>query len=91
MNLVRTSTELEHIKKYKPIRLKNAKTEMKIPWRDSTAKIEDSLRNLCDKLKLTNIHIIGVPEGEEREYGAKNIFKELMVKKFPNPAKEIDN
>ena len=46
MNLVRTSTELEHRKKYKPIRLKNAKTEMKIPWRDSIAKIEDSLRNL---------------------------------------------
>ena len=47
---------------------------------------ERSLKDFC-----TNIHIIGVPEGEEREYGAKNIFKELMVKKFPNPAKEIDN
>ena len=64
---------------------------MKIPWRDSIAKIEDSLRNLWDKLKLTNIHIIGVPEGEEREYGAKNIVKEIIAKKFPNPAKEIDN
>ena len=28
---------------------------------------EDSLRDLWDNLKCTNIHIIGVPEGEERE------------------------
>ena len=28
---------------------------------------EDSLRDLWDNIKHTNIHIIGVPEGEERE------------------------
>ena len=28
---------------------------------------EDSLRDLWDTIKRTNIHIIGVPEGEERE------------------------
>ena len=28
---------------------------------------EDNLRDLWDKSKLTNIHVIGVPEGEERE------------------------
>ena len=28
---------------------------------------EDSLRDLWDNSKCTNIHIIGVPEGEERE------------------------
>ena len=28
---------------------------------------EDSLRDLWDNIKRTNIHIIGVPEGEERE------------------------
>ena len=27
----------------------------------------DSLRDLWDNIKCTNIHIIGVPEGEERE------------------------
>ena len=27
---------------------------------------EDSLRDLWDNITLTNIHIIGVPEGEER-------------------------
>ena len=27
---------------------------------------EDSLRDLWDRMKCTNIHIIGFPEGEER-------------------------
>ena len=28
---------------------------------------EDSLRGLWDNINCTNIHIVGVPEGEERE------------------------
>ena len=28
---------------------------------------EDSLRGLWDNINCTNIHIIGVPEGEERK------------------------
>ena len=28
---------------------------------------EESLRDLWDRMKCTNIHIIGVPEGEERK------------------------
>ena len=28
---------------------------------------EDSLRDLWENIKRTNIHLIGVPEGEERE------------------------
>ena len=35
---------------------------------------EESLRGLWDKSKLTNIHVIGVPEGEEREKGPEKIF-----------------
>ena len=31
---------------------------------------DDRFRELSDLLKLNNIHIIGVPEGEEREKGA---------------------
>ena len=34
---------------------------------------EDSLRDCRDNIKHTNIHIIGVPEGEER----KNLRKHL--------------
>ena len=49
---------------------------------------EDSLRDLWDNIKH-NIHIIGVPEGEEREKGPEKIFEEIIVKNFPNMGKEI--
>ena len=50
---------------------------------------EDSLGDLWDNNKHTNIRIIGVPEGEEREKGPKKIFEEIIVKNFPNMGKEI--
>ena len=50
---------------------------------------EDSLRDLWDSIKCTNIHVIGVPEGEEREKGPEKIFKEIIVENFPNMGKEI--
>ena len=50
---------------------------------------EDSLRDLCDNIKCTSICIIGVPAGEEREKGPEKIFKEIIVKNFPNMGKEI--
>ena len=50
---------------------------------------EDTLRVLWDNIKRNNIHIIGVPEGEEREKGPENIFEEIMVKNFPSMGKEI--
>ena len=34
-------------------------------------KNEDTLTDLQDNIKHTNIHIIGVPEGEDREKGPK--------------------
>ena len=40
---------------------------------------ENSLRDLWDNIKRTNFHIIGVPEGEEREKGPKKIFEEIIV------------
>ena len=49
---------------------------------------EESLRELWDNIKCTNIHIIGVPEGEEREKGTENIFQEIIAKCFPNMGKE---
>ena len=40
---------------------------------------EDSLRDLWDNIKRSNICIIGVPEGEEREKGPKKIFEVIIV------------
>ena len=50
---------------------------------------EDSLRDFWDNIKCNNIHIIGVPEGEEREKGPEKIFEEIIVENFPNMGKEI--
>ena len=38
---------------------------------------EDSLRDLWDKIKCTNICLIGVPEGEERERNLRKYLKRL--------------
>ena len=50
---------------------------------------EDSLRELWDNIKCTNICIIGVSEGKEREKGPEKIVEEIIVENFPNMGKEI--
>jgi len=52
-------------------------------------RAEDSLRDLWDYIKHTNIWIIGVPEEEEKKKGYENIFEEIIVENFPNMEKEI--
>ena len=49
---------------------------------------EESLRELWDNVKCSNIHIIGVPEGEEREKETEKIFQEIIAENFPNMGKE---
>ena len=44
---------------------------------------EYRLRDLWDNIKCTNIHIIGVPEGEERNKRPEKIFEELIAENFP--------
>ena len=52
-------------------------------------RTEDSLRDLWDSIKCTNIQIIGVPEGEEKKKGYEKIFEEIIVESSPNMEKEI--
>ena len=54
-------------------------------------RIEDSLRDLWDKFKCTNIQIIRTPEEEEKKKGTEKIFEEIIVENFPNMGKEIVN
>ena len=54
-------------------------------------RTEDSLRDLGDNIKCTNIRIIRVPEEEEKKKGYENIFEEIIVENFPNMEKEIVN
>ena len=41
-------------------------------------------------MKHNNIHIMGIPEGEESEQRIKNLFEEIMTEKFPNLVNEKD-
>ena len=49
---------------------------------------EENFRELWDNIKCTNFHIIGVPEGEEREKGTEKIVQEIIAKNFPNMGKK---
>ena len=52
---------------------------------------KDSLRDLWDNIKCTNIHIRGIPEGKEREKRPEKIFEEIIADSFPVMGKEIVN
>ena len=54
-------------------------------------RTEDSLRDLWDNIKCTDIWIIGVSEEEEKNKGFEKTFEEIIVENFPNMGKEIVN
>ena len=53
-------------------------------------KNEETLTNLWNNLKHSNIWIIGVPEGEEKQQEVENLFEQITKENFPNLVKEID-
>ena len=53
-------------------------------------RTEDSLRDLWENIRCTNIWIIGVPE-EEKKKGYEKIFEEIIVENSSNMKKEIVN
>ena len=57
----------------------------------SMQRTEDSLRDLWDNIKSTNIWIIGAPEEEKKKKGYEENFEEIIVQNFHNMEKEIDN
>ena len=48
------------------------------------------MSSLWDNFKHSNIHIIGMLEGEEKEQEIGNLFEKIIQEKFPNLVKEID-
>ena len=50
----------------------------------SRKRTEDSLRDLWDNVKCTNIQIIVVPEEEEKKKGCEKIFDEIIFENFSN-------
>ena len=47
-------------------------------------RIEESLKDLWDNIKCTNIWNIGVPEEEQKKKGTEKIFEEIVVENFLN-------
>ena len=58
--------------------------------KQTNKKNEDSLRDLWNNIKHTNIHIIGFPE-EDRLKGPEKIFEEIIAESSSNVRKEIVN
>ena len=53
-------------------------------------RTEDSLRELWNNIKCTNIQIIGIPE-EEKKKEYEKISEEIIVENFPNMEKKVAN
>ena len=63
-------------------------------------KIEAGLRNIhahecrlweiTDSMKQSNVRIIGIPKGVEKNRGLEEIFEQIVAEKFPNLAREIN-
>ena len=41
-----------------------------------------------DNMKCNNIHIIGIPEGEEKEQEIENLFEKVLMENFPDLIRE---
>ena len=54
-------------------------------------RTEDSLRDLWDNIKHTNIQVTEVQKEEKKKKGYEKIFEEIIVENFPNMEKEIVN
>ena len=61
------------------IQMTQSVNRQKTKWKNMKA-----IWDLWDNIKLANLHLIGIPEGEEKEKGIENIFKEVMAEIFPN-------
>jgi len=53
-------------------------------------KSGETLWEQSDYIRKTNIRIIGLQEGEERDKGAKNTFKGIIADSFSNLGKELN-
>ena len=76
----------ERISELEDRRVENTATEQNKEKR--MKRNEDSLRDLWDNIKGTNIHIIGIPEEQDREKGPEKISEEIIAENFPNVGKE---
>ena len=68
---------------------KEAKSNQSEQEEKRILKIEDS-EVFWENFKSSNIYIIEVPEGEDKEQEIGDLFEIIVEEKFPNLVKEID-
>ena len=49
---------------------------------------EHRFREKNDSLRKKNLHLIGVPEGAERDRGPGYVFEQILAENFPNLGRE---
>ena len=49
---------------------------------------EEMLREINDSPRRKNLHLIGVPEGAERDRGPEYVFEQIIAENFPNLERE---
>ena len=59
--------------------IKNQKPTNQSKKKEESKQNEDSVSSLWDNFKRSNICIIGVPEGEEKEQGIANLFEKIKL------------
>ena len=71
-------TEINGLEQKEEINIQPEQNEETRIWKN-----EERLRNLQDIFKHSNIQIIGVPEGEEKEQQIENLFEQKWGRTFP--------
>ena len=62
----------------------NEKEEAKKKRDKKTQDHEGGIWELSDSIKWNNIHIIGIPDEEEREKGAEGVLEQIIAENFPD-------
>ena len=63
--------------------VKNNHTEQQKEKESKKKKNEDDINSFWDNFKRSNIHLLGVPEGEKREQKIENLFEKNNERKLP--------
>ena len=73
-------------------------SELEDGLREEKAKIESGLkkiqtqecrlREITNSMKRSNVRLIGIPEGAEKERGLEEIFEQIVAENFPKLARE---
>ena len=79
-----TESQINDLEGKKPKTTNQNKKEKK------ESKNENSISSPWDNFKMSNISLIAVPEGEEKEQEIGNLFEKTVRENFPNQVKEID-